>query len=229
MQDSLTISNTATQKWVEFQNLPYMNYRDLADEELIRECAGNPCHEAWEELVRRFRRLIASVALRACREWSQTAPDIVEDMVQNTFLKLCADNCSLLRRFESRHPGAFLGYLKTVTANIVYDHFRAEHAIRRDVTQTIELDDAIHQLQSDVGSMSPSDLEVFLNEINDLLRRRGAGAVEERERAIFWLYYRHGLTAKEIASIPSMTLTVKGVESVIHRLTSYVKETLIMQ
>ena len=229
MQNSFTISDISAKKWLESQNLPGMKHQALADDDLVRECAEHPCHEAWAEFIRRFHRLIAGVALRACREWSQTAPDVVEDMVQNTFLKLCADKFALLRRFQSHHTGAFLGYLKTVTANVVYDHFRAEHAGKRDVGSTTELNEAIHQFQKEVGSMSPADMELFLNEINDLLRQRGSGPVEERERAIFWLHYRHGLTAKEIASIPSMNLTVKGVESVIHRLMLHVKEALIMQ
>lgn len=227
MENSFSISHIFVQKWVESQNLQNMKYKDLTDDELVRECAERPCAEAWEEFIRRFHRLIASVALRACREWSQTAPDVIEDRVQDTFLKLCADNCALLRRFEAHHAGAFLGFLKTVTASVVYDHFRKEHARKRDVENTTELNDAIHQLQKDVGMMNPADLRIFLNEIDGLLRQRGDGPVEKRERAIFWLHYRQGLTAEEIGSIPCIGLTTKGVESVLHRLRQYVIEALV--
>jgi len=36
-----------------------------------------------------------------------------------------------------------------------------------------------------------------------------------RDCAIFWLYYRQGLTAKAIAQLPDIGLTVKGVEKYI--------------
>lgn len=229
MDKVLNISHIAARKWVESRNLQHMDYQVLADDDLVHECAENSCPEVWEEFIRRFQRLIACVALRACREWSETSREVVEDMVQNTLMKLCADNCALLRRFQPQHPGSFKGYLKRVTANVVYDHFRAEHAGKRDVGSTTELNEAIHQFRQDVGPMNPADLEIFCNEIDDLLRQRGTGPVAERERAIFWLYYRQGLTAKEIASIPCIGLTVKGVESVIHRLTLYIKEAIVMQ
>jgi RNA polymerase sigma-70 factor, ECF subfamily len=40
---------------------------------------------------------------------------------------------------------------------------------------------------------------------------------------IFWLYYRDGLTARAIAQLPGIRLSVKGVESTIHRLTRRVR------
>lgn len=47
---------------------------------------------------------------------------------------------------------------------------------------------------------------------------------DRREQVIFRLYYRQGLTAKEIASIPAFGLSVKGVESVILRITNQIRE-----
>jgi len=48
----------------------------------------------------------------------------------------------------------------------------------------------------------------------------------QRDRTIFWLYYRQGLTAKEIGALPSIGLSLKGVESTLHRLTQLVREHL---
>src|SRR5437667_159549 len=44
-----------------------------------------------------------------------------------------------------------------------------------------------------------------------------------RSRLIFWLYYRSGLSASAIASIPNIGLTTKGVESALLRLTRLVR------
>jgi len=43
---------------------------------------------------------------------------------------------------------------------------------------------------------------------------------------VFWLYYRAGFTASAIASLPTVGLTTKGVESLIFRLTRIVRENL---
>jgi RNA polymerase sigma-70 factor (ECF subfamily) len=40
---------------------------------------------------------------------------------------------------------------------------------------------------------------------------------------IFLLYYRQGLTASEIAALPALGLTTKGVESIIARLTHMIR------
>jgi hypothetical protein len=62
--------------------------------------------------------------------------------------------------------------------------------------------------------------------VNDILGTRASGVTAERDRQIFWLYHRHGLTAREIASIRYFGLTDKGVESVLVRLTALVKQEL---
>jgi RNA polymerase sigma-70 factor (ECF subfamily) len=45
----------------------------------------------------------------------------------------------------------------------------------------------------------------------------------KRDRTIFWLYYRQGFSAREIAELPGLGLTQKGVESCIHRLTNMLR------
>ena len=191
-----------------------MDYKFLSINDFVAECGLRPCAEAWEEFIRRFHRLIASVVFRGCRECGDTRPEVTEDLIQEIYLKLAAKECALLRRFQPLHENAFLGYLKCVTINLVYDHFRKEPVDNK----IVELNEAISQAQN-----SNTENEIFFNEIDRILRQRGDGPQEQKERAIFWLYYRQGLTAKEIASIPAVNLTIKGVESCIFRLTVYVK------
>jgi RNA polymerase sigma-70 factor (ECF subfamily) len=47
--------------------------------------------------------------------------------------------------------------------------------------------------------------------------------IGERDRALFWLYYRQGYTAEEIARLPSAGLTAKGVESALRRVTVWLR------
>jgi hypothetical protein len=46
----------------------------------------------------------------------------------------------------------------------------------------------------------------------------------ERDRKLFWLYYRVGLTADAIAGLPSIGLSTKGVESSLLRLTRLLRD-----
>ena len=199
-----------------------MDYQVLSDDELVRECAEHPCPEAWQEFIRRFQRLIAGVVIRCCHEWQDTRAEVIEDLIQQTYLKLCVNGYAALKRYQPRHENSFLGYLKVVTANVAYDHFRKEHPID---DRTEELDEGINPSQGR-GNDTGED-EILFHKVDNILRQRGNGPQEQKERAIFWLYYRHGLTSKEIASIPSMNLTIKGVESCIFRLTVYVKKELL--
>ena len=48
----------------------------------------------------------------------------------------------------------------------------------------------------------------------------------QRNREIFWLHYRAGLSARAIADLPEIGLTAKGVESVIMRVTKELRERL---
>jgi RNA polymerase sigma-70 factor (ECF subfamily) len=146
-----------------------MDYASVSPEELVLACRQTDDVAAWREFVCRFHRLIATVALRVARRWGESSPQLIDDLVQETYLKLCGDNFRMLRKFKSDHPDAFCGYLNVVTANLVHDHFK-------------------------------------------------------RDRKLFWLYYRVGLTADAIAGLQSIGLSTKGVESNLLRLTRLLRD-----
>jgi RNA polymerase sigma-70 factor (ECF subfamily) len=204
-----------------------MNYESMSIDELVQECAKSSHADAWAEFIRRFQRLIASVVIRCCHEWSETSQEVIEDLIQDTYLKLCANNRSLLANFRSEHPNSFLGYLKTVTANLAYDHFRALIGPMRDREKTVGLDEANNQAKMGFGGAEATEDEVFFKEVDGILLARGSGPLQQKERTIFWLRYRQGFTAKEIASLPDIDLEPKGVESAIYRVTEFVKRVLV--
>jgi len=203
-----------------------MSYSSQDTRELIRACADPRNSAAWLEFMRRFQKLIAGVVLRTCARWGEYSSEAVDDLVQETYLKLCADHCRLLKEFESQHPDAIFGYLKVVTANIVNDHFRALHAEKRGGGVSPEEITSI-QCAADcdqLGSLSAIQREVLLGEIDACLQRCTQGESGERDRLIFRLYYGPcGFSAKAIAALPDLGLTVKGVESAILRITRLVR------
>jgi RNA polymerase sigma-70 factor, ECF subfamily len=190
-------------------------------EELIRRCATSRSPEAWEEFVRRFHRLIATVILRTAGRLGDASKHTVDDLLQETYLKLCADNFRILRTFEQQHPDAFTGYVKVITANVVRDHFKSVHTQKRGSGQLEQIEEDFVPSATEGSAGSPQSIEraVLIQELNRHLDLCTAGPDHERNKRIFWLHYRAGLSARAIADLPSIRLSSKGVESILSRLT----------
>jgi len=204
-------------------------YSSLSLKDVVCLCAG-PCDDAaWEEFVSRVGRPISLTILRTASRWGEPSRSLVEDLVQSTYLKLWEDSCRLLRDFAIQYPEAILGYVKKMAANATHDYFKhgrsqssggdRPHVSTSDVDP--EAGNEVH------GSEEKIAFQVFLNEIDEHLKRGLGGADQERDRMIFWLYFRQGMSTKEIASLPSVGLGAKGVGSVIERLKHCVREQIL--
>jgi RNA polymerase sigma-70 factor (ECF subfamily) len=199
----------------------------MSPEELIRVCVQTGEEAAWTEFVRRFQPVIANVVLRVSRRWDEVSPQLVDDLIQETYLKLCADSCALLKRFEPSHEGAIFGYIQVVTANLVQDHFRAAVSQKRGGGKgTTSLDSGTPESSCLSQGLKDERAEraVFIREIDSILRSLEESAQGLRDRRIFWLYYRVGLSASAIAALPAIGLSTKGVESTLLRLTRHVRD-----
>jgi RNA polymerase sigma-70 factor, ECF subfamily len=200
-----------------------MSYAILSGGALAAACATTNDLAAWEEFVRRFQPLISRVAANAVCKWGDSSHQLVDDIVQETYLRLCSDRCRLLRNFRERRPDAIFGFLKAVAASVAHDHMKAMYAAKRGGNaDEITLTDCVEPLAQAVPEEATRLL--LLNEVDHALL---AGGASERDRMVFWLYYRDGLTAKAIASLNSVRLSTKGVESLILRLTRLVRSELI--
>lgn len=198
--------------------------------DLLLACAETCDAAAWQEFIKRFHRLIAGVVLRTCRQYGTVSVELVDDLVQDTYLKLCADRCRLLKEFESRHPDAIYGFLKVVAANVARDHFKARHSQKRGgATPTASTDDPGVARCDAAPSSTGENLErvLLIQKVDDCLLAIGSGPTSQRDRKIFWLHYRAGLTASAIAKLPSIQLTTKGVESTLFRLVRQVRQRLV--
>src|SRR6202044_3147707 len=80
-----------------------------------------------------------------------------------------------------------------------------------------------------LGGARAMEREVLFQQIDRCLSACTAGSGQERDRMIFWFYYRQGMSAKAIAALPGVGLTAKGVESALLRLTSLVRERMVSE
>jgi RNA polymerase sigma-70 factor (ECF subfamily) len=197
----------------------------MSETELIRACAESNDGNAWNEFVHRFHRSISLSIIRTAYQWGQGSQVVVDDLVQETYLKLCANKCHLLLEFAIQHPEAVPGYIKTIAVNVAHDYFKALQSRKRgsgEVEQLLE-----HAEPEAQGGQEAIEREVLLRQLNDCLEVCSQGPDQERDRVIFWLYYQQGLSAKAIAALPTIGLTAKGVESAIFRLTRLVRERVV--
>jgi RNA polymerase sigma-70 factor (ECF subfamily) len=213
-----------------------MEYSSATANELTALCADAGNEAAWREFVGRFQRSIALTVLRTARGWGEPTTLLVDDLVQETFLRLCVDNCRLLHGFVERHENSMLGYLKAIAANVTHDHFRSEAAQKRGAGLREPLGQDLRQAEADLSLREASvhaarrakqfEIEIQIGEVDRLLRSFPADVLPERDRLIFWLYYREGYTAREIGVIPAFGLSVKGVESAIFRTTNLLRQAM---
>jgi RNA polymerase sigma factor (sigma-70 family) len=206
-----------------------VQYSSMSSPEIIQACADSNDSAVWEEFVARFRRPISLSILRIAYQWGDIPHQVVDDLVQETYLKLCADKCRLLLGFASQHPEAVAGYIKTIAVNVAHDHFKSLHSQKRGSGETDQLLENVepHAPRGDRGGQAAIEHEVLLEQIDRCLETCSECSDRERDRLIFWLYYQQGLSAKAIAALPTVGLTAKGVESAIFRLTRQVREQMV--
>jgi len=170
--------------------------------------------------VHRTQPLIASVIINTVRRWKEPAPSLVDDLIQETYVKLFANDRKALRSIKNEFENTIFGYLKVVASNVARDHFR-QPANKAD---EVELDDAI--LPPGPDGQQRLEFAHKKEQVRDILETLASSDTHARDMAIFWFFYEQGYTAKEISMLPNIELTVKGVEAVLFRLTRYVREKL---
>ena len=205
-----------------------MDARTLSTKELLRLCLESNDQAAWLEFVRQFQPLIARVVLKTlyrARYWKKPTLQEVDDLVQDTFLKLCANNFRALRNFDYQHENALFGFVKVVASNVVLDYLRSsQNDTHGGGREEEDLDDAYNVPSSGPGNPKATERHVLLGEIRRWLESQSSDPNISRDCMIFWLYYQQGYTAKAISELPGIGLEVKGVESALLRLIRLVRE-----
>jgi RNA polymerase sigma factor (sigma-70 family) len=194
-----------------------MEQEELPIRDLLHLCLGSEDQELWQEFVRRTQPLIANVTIRTIRRWHEPAPSLVDDLIQDTFVKLFANDRKALRSLKNEYENTIFGYLRVVAANVVHDRFRQ----LPNKVEEIELTDDV--LPPSPNGMDRMEFKRLKDDIHERLKGLSSSETYQRDESIFWLYYEQGYTAKEISLLPAVGLSVKGVESTLQRLTRFLR------
>lgn len=211
-----------------------MDPRQLSDEELVRLCLDTKDEALrevlWAEFIRRFQRTIAGVIVKRIRfrTGRMPEPDLVDDLIYETIFKICDKDFKALRGFQFQHANSLYGFLKVISVNAVEDYFRSSKNLKRGgeyIEEPLEKVQAVVPVAADV--VETADRAILFREIIEYLQKKLAGQPNAgRDVTIFLLYFKEGFTSKAIAGRPEVTLTVKGVETLLLRLTRLIRAEL---
>lgn len=206
-------------------------FADLSNVMLVRQCAEfSSRQELWQEFQRRFLGDLRRWALQAVRKYALKEiahyREAVDDLVQEVFLRLLHNDYQALREFRGNTDEALGAYLRVITQHMALNRLREGRAQKRpqfarsldenpndgsgDFTSHAYRETAV----SDDEHERLHDLQEHLNYYLDLVLR---GPQKHRDKLLFQLCFFDGMSAEEIANMPSIDMKPHAVEMAIHR------------
>jgi RNA polymerase sigma-70 factor (ECF subfamily) len=147
---------------------------------------------------------------------------LAEDLIQETFLKLCADNYRVLRAFRADQDNPLYAYLRTIAKSVVADYLNSQSALKRGGgLQLLSLDGpgGGAEVGAEDALLQEVERRLILQRVEECLSEQN-----ERNRTIFWLYYRHGFRPAAISAYPGIKVGKSGVEAILYNLTKLVRD-----
>lgn len=200
-----------------------MDPQKLSAQELVQLCLASQDPALWNEFVRRFQPPIARAVIKTLgkRPWIHRGPALVDDLTQDTFLKLCANNYRALRDFHFDHENSIFPFLTKIASNVAEDYVRNFFSQKRGSGRGEE--DLEEASAAAGGHTNSPDRQILFDQILRCLQRLSSQPNFKRDLTIFQLYYFQGLTAAAIGDLPEIGLGVKTVESILMRLIRFLK------
>lgn len=203
-----------------------MTYLQDSATVLLERCLNNGTATDWADFIRQTYPVVSGAVFGIVRRWPPNLQDHSEDLAQDVYLRLCSGNYEHLRKFSGQGGRALSAYLRAVATSVAVDWLRSSAALKRGSGLRVESLEKIAPYTPHRASSG----EVFQRrllwiDIDRYLNGQLSG--DPRNRWIFYLYYRAGLSARAIANIDAIGLSPKGVESAICRLTRQVRRHIL--
>ena len=168
----------------------------------------------WTQLRRGLRGALLAGIRTATRHSGTLPAELVEDLIQEAYLRLYAHDFRALRDLRGPMPAAWFGLAKSAAATATFDHFRRHQCQKRAAAREIPLADC----PAIATRATEPDQVLRLQEIDRVLLRILPRSHVANYRKIFWLHHQHCFNAREIAALPTIRLSAKGVESALKRM-----------
>jgi DNA-directed RNA polymerase specialized sigma24 family protein len=193
-----------------------MNWQDIPDRKLVELCLERN-EDAWVELLRRYRRLIAGIAAKTILRFSRPADGLIQDLVEESIVRICASNFRALRELEWRHEGALRGLLQITASTTAQDHIRKSRSPKRDVTKEQSLEDPGLVVPLPQNFAAQVERKILLEQLARCLATVTQSEPDcTRNIAMFLLYFGARVTASDLSRL--YNLNVRKVENTVARL-----------
>jgi RNA polymerase sigma-70 factor, ECF subfamily len=160
---------------------------------LIAGCVKGD-RSSWSEFVRQYSNLVYHTIRKTLSlHHVDQRDDVVEDLYQELFISLLADDCRKLRQFRGESGCTLASWLRVVASRLTIDFLRKQRPPEAEVTETIAS-----------GEPGASDL-MLSREQNELLSK-AIESLSPRDRMIIELSYHQALPPQEVASIVKMSV-----------------------
>ena len=152
------------------------------------------------------------------------------DLFQSTILKLVENRCAVLRRFSGKAEDELMAYLAVIARSVVRDHFRRLRAQKRGPWPASSVSSEESEQVGQPGAIphawqNPMEREILVRELEQVSMEtiRIHSGDPDRDRLIFQLYFKDGLSTAQIAACEGVGLSKTGIEKTLNRLKDRVR------
>ncbi|MGZ4853712.1 MAG: RNA polymerase sigma factor [Candidatus Angelobacter sp.] len=193
-----------------------MNWQELSDRKLVELCLQG-IEDAWAELLRRYRRLIARVAAKTIRGIHPVTSSVLEDLIQDSLARIVANDCRALRDLEWLHEGSLRGLLQKTASTAAQDYLRKQLSEKRNIWNEVSLEEPDLVLPTSEDSSATLQQKILLDQLARCLEKLIRSEADcTRDVAIFRLFYGYRITAADLSRFYEMNL--RKVENTLARL-----------
>ena len=161
----------------------------ITEDELLKRCISGD-KKGWNVFIQKYSRLIYHTVYKTFRVNSKFAnPDDVNDLFQEVFTSLCADNSKKLRMFDPEKGCSTLAsWLRMITVRMTIDHLRKSKPLT-------SIDDLPTE-PSQAGDQEEIINEESLHSLRDLLEKLPA-----KDKLLVELFFMRELPPGEVAQM----------------------------
>jgi len=226
--------------WYPNSNSRWSSVESLSHVELIRHCVATGDEAGWNEFVRRFNRYVSLAVVRTLvqrggRRTESLDTGLVEDLVQDVYVRILESSRGALRSFRGSGDAAVFLYIARTAMSVVVDFLRRQGARKResfvlslDVSFESEDRDDVSMAQY-LASSEPSPEERAIEsarrrDVADALARVLKGRNAQRDLDIAQDYLFADLTIGEIAVREATRMRESSVKSSLVRTSAKLRE-----